>query len=125
MAGNVFDPASMAEEFVVGGKKLTLLPMKLKAFRTFLDMMEDLSEKARALPPGSKVKALATVILEKQEEALQILFPQEGLTHEFLDENMTIVQSKAILGAAVRMNGLDQWFPDLLQILGAPSSETL
>lgn len=124
MAGNVFDPSSMAREFQVGERKLTLLPLKIKAFRKVLDMMEDLSEKARALPEGSKVKALAQIILEKHEEAMRIFFPSDDLNHDWIEENLTLTQSKAILAAAVEMNGLDQWFPDLLSILGAPATAT-
>ena len=125
MAGSAFDLQSMAVEFQVGEKKLVLLPMKLKSFRRVIDMMEDLADKARALPPGAKIKALAGVVLEKQEEALNILFPGAELTHEFIDENMTISQVKEILGAAVKMNGLDQWYPDLLQVLGVKPADTL
>lgn len=124
MAGNVFDPASMSREFQVGDRKLVLMPLKIKAFRKVLDMMDDLSEKARALPPGSKVKALAQLILEKHEEALKIFFPSDNLTHEFVEENLTLGQSKVILAAAVEMNGLDQWFPDLLSILGTETGAT-
>ncbi len=124
MSGNVFDPNSMAKEFQVGERKLVLFPLKVKSFRKVLDMMEDLSEKARALPPGSKVKALASIILEKHEEAMKIFFPSDGLSHEWIEDNLTLPQCKAILTAAVEMNGLDRWFPDLLTILGAQDTGT-
>ena len=118
---NPFDPDSMAIEYSVGGKKLKLLPLKVKAFRRLVAVIEGASKDVNSMDPKAGAGQVVDMLLGKALDMFAIIFQDADVTQEFVDENMTISQVRKVIEDVVRMNGLEQWFP-ALSSLAAPSA---
>ena len=119
---NPFDPESMAIEYEVGGKKLKLLPLRVKAFRRLVSVIEGASKDVNSMDPKAGASQVVEMLLGKAVEMFTIVFHEGGINQEFVDEHMTVSQVRRVIEDVVRMNGLEQWFPALSSLAAPPAT---
>ena len=116
MEENVFDVKSMEKKIIIGGKTLTIAPLKLKSFRRFIGTIDEGLKSIQRIDPKSSNMQVVDALLKCAGAILSVLFPIDEypfMTEEFIEENVSIPIMREILEQSVIVNKIEDLFPFL------------
>jgi len=102
--------------YVVGDKILMMKPLTLGQLKKALQVVE--SAGASLMQAGPKdpvafVQTLPPIIAGKFVEIAPILFPNQGLTKEWIDENFDVPMARKVIMDAARINDVTDFLVHL------------
>jgi hypothetical protein len=119
---NPFVLDRVQEDFEIGGRKLVLRPLSVKKVEQLFEIAEAaVSGIDPKQPETMKLSVMSKRFIEKAKEYLKLVFPKsqfDFMTDEFIDEHFTVPALQVLADRIVRMNGLEGFFPHLLQAKG-------
>jgi hypothetical protein len=108
----VFEDRTIRYE--LAGKSLEMKPLTFKELKKALGVVESVSAQLMQVGPADPVQfvqAIPPLLAGKFKELAPVLFPNQGLTDEWIEENVAVHQARKIVMDAARIN-------DVMDFLG-------
>src|SRR3990167_5789971 len=110
-------------EYKVGGRTLQMQPLPFKRFRVALKLVTEAISQVQATAVIHELAVISDVpqlILSKFGELAPLLFDNQGLTQEWVEENFSVPLARQVLVDAMAINGVS----DFLAQVGAMGKKT-
>ena len=115
---SVFDKDAGAVEFKAGDKTLKMAPLRITEVRRLISAIEGAGKELLATDPKAGTEGVFGTLMFKCAVIIGLAVQDESVNQEFLEKNLTIPQVRQMLNDVARINGLEQWYPNLAILAG-------
>lgn len=111
-----FSPESL--DIQVGGKTLTLAPVPFKQFRAAMKVLSATWERVQTAAKANDMAVVQDVpglVLDQFGDLAPLLFPGQGLTKEWVEDNFSLPLARYVIENAARINGVADFLAPILR----------
>jgi len=114
-------------EYSIGGKTLIMYPLPFVRLKVALKLIEGVGAKlvqAGVKDPVDFVREIVPLLAGKFNELAPILFPDQGVTDQWIEQSISIPVAKQILYDAARINDVIDFLVHLRGKMETPAPQT-